>query len=172
LSFFVKSAKESFRVREEEKGLGLIESEWSYEIEWFEESNVCRRIKEYLEKKGYWIMKFNIDKRAKGHDIIAVKDSKKLIVEVKGYPSDKYVRGKKKGQKKPTSPKLQAKHWFAEALLSLIIAKSQSPEVDIALGLLDFEKYRELLDKIRYFRRKFGLICYLVDKYGNVKEIT
>jgi len=73
--------------------------EWSYEEEWFEETNVARKIKKYLQEMGYQIEKFNENKRKKGPDIIAKKGNIKLIIEVKGYPSDKYVNSKKKGQK-------------------------------------------------------------------------
>jgi thymidylate kinase len=53
--------------------------EWSYENEWFEETNVARKIKEYLERKGYKIIKFNENKRSKGHDIIAEKIHKSSV---------------------------------------------------------------------------------------------
>lgn len=43
--------------------------EWRYEDEWFEETNVNRKIKNALESAGYRITKFNEDKREKGHDI-------------------------------------------------------------------------------------------------------
>jgi hypothetical protein len=75
------------------------------------------------------------------------------------------------GKKKPTNPNLQAKHWFAEALLSLIIAKSENPKINIAMGLPFKEKYKELINKITYFRKQFDLTFYLVDENGNIKEI-
>ena len=146
--------------------------EWSYENEWFEEGNVSRRIKELLENTGYMIVKFNLDKRARGHDIEAVKNDEKLIVEVKGFPSDKYVGGKKKGQPKPTHPNLQAKHWFSQALFALIVAKSQNPSVKIALGLPDSRKYGEFINKIEYVKEKLGLFSYLVDENGNVRIVS
>ena len=145
--------------------------EWSYEREWFEEQNISKVIRNYLDTNNYHIIKYNENKRARGYDIIAEKDGRKLIVEVKGFPSDKYVRGPKKGQKKPTSPNLQAKHWFSEALLSLIIAKSENPEISISLGLPNIAKYKELLSKIEYFRQKFDLKCYLVDSNQIVEII-
>jgi len=79
--------------------------EWSYEEEWFEETNVAKKIREYLERNEWKIIKFSENKRQRGPDIIALKDNRKLIIEVKGFPSKKYVRGEKKGQLKPTPPK-------------------------------------------------------------------
>ena len=36
---------------------------YSYEDEWFEETNVAEKIKKFLEKNGWEIKKFNKDKR-------------------------------------------------------------------------------------------------------------
>ena len=142
---------------------------WSYEQEWYEETNVARKIKNFLEATGWEIEKFNEDKRARGPDIIAIKEGHRLIVEVKGFPSERYVRGPKKGQLKPTPSNLQAKHWFAEALLSLIIKKNQMPDVEIALGLPDFPKYRELIDGVNCLRKAIGLRFFIVRRNGQVE---
>jgi len=94
------------------------DDKWTYENEWFEETNISRKIRDYLKETGHDIIRFNDDKRQKGHDIITAKNGIKTIIEVKGYPSKYYVGTEKQGQKKPTHPNLQAKHWFSEALLS------------------------------------------------------
>jgi Holliday junction resolvase-like predicted endonuclease len=144
---------------------------WNYEDEWFEETNVSNKIKKYLEEHGCKILKFNYDKRQKGHDIEIIKDGIKTIIEVKGYPSTKYVSGADKGKKKPTNPKLQAKHWFSEALLSLLIAKCKDwDNTSIALGLPRFEKYEELYLKMKPFNEKTGIKYYFVNKSGTVEE--
>lgn len=143
--------------------------EWSYENEWFEETNVSKAIVKFLKSNGYEIKKFNEDKRQKGHDIEATKAGVKLVLEVKGYPSDKYVRGPNKGKKKPTNPKLQAKHWLSEALLSLLIAKGEDPSCRIAIGLPKCERYDELVGKLDYFLSKLQVGVVLV-KQGHVVE--
>lgn len=66
-----------------------MEIEWNYEEEWFEETNVSRKIKNALESTGYGITKFCEDKKERRHDIEAIKEREKIIIEVKGYPSDK-----------------------------------------------------------------------------------
>lgn len=141
---------------------------WKYEDEWFEEGNVNRLVKNFLEKSGFEIVKFNQDKKQKGHDIEAAKENQIIIVESKGYPSDKYVSGDSKGEPKPTAPKLQSKHWFSDALFHLIVAKSENPKITIALGLPDMEKYHEYVNKIKYFKEQFGLVCYFVNEKGQV----
>ena len=141
---------------------------WKYEDEWFEEGNVSLLIRNFLERNGFKILKFNRDKREKGHDIMAAGKSEIMIVECKGYPSEYYVDGPNKGELKPTSPKLQSMHWFSDALFYLIMAKSENPKTKIALGLPDKEKYREYLSKIKYFKDQFGLVCYFVGENGKV----
>lgn len=66
----------------------------------FEEANVSRKIRDFLVQNGYEIKIFCEDKREKGHDIKAIKDGRKIIMEVKGYPSDKYVKGPDRGTRK------------------------------------------------------------------------
>ncbi len=144
---------------------------WDYKDEWFEETNIGIVIRDYLIKNGHKIIKFNEDKKQKGHDMITIKEGIKTVVEFKGYPSDKYVSGVNKGKKKPTSPNLQAKHWFSEALLSLILAKCNDWDIVIAMGLPKFRKYEELVKKIEPLREKIGLKCYLVSNTGKVEEV-
>lgn len=145
--------------------------EWTYEKEWFEETNVARKIRGYLQETGYRIIKFNEDKRQKGPDIVAEKDGVKVIVEVKGYPSDKYVRGEKKGQKKPTNPNLQAKHWFSEVLLQVLLAKSENTNAVVCMGLPKFPLYEKLIGQLEHILRDLGVICYLVDENGEITVI-
>jgi len=142
--------------------------DWTYEDEWFEETNVAMKIRDFLKSNRYRIIKFNKDKREKGHDIEAMKDGREIIIEVKGYPSDKYVSGPNKGMKKPTNPNLQAKHWFGEALLALLKAKSKNPPCKIAIGLPKFRIYEKLLEEINYVIKKLEIGYVLVDKNGKV----
>ena len=144
-------------------------AEWNYEDEWFEETNVSRKIRDFLVQNGYEITKFCEDKREKGHDIEAIKDGRKIIMEVKGYPSDKYVIGRYKGEKKPTHPNSQAKHWFGEALLSLLKAKSKNPECKIIIGLPIFKVYEGLLEDINFVMGKMEIGHILVDEDGNIE---
>ena len=111
-------------------------------------------------------------KEKKGPDIIAKKGNIKLIIEVKGYPSDKYVNSKKKGQKKPTKPNTQARHWFAEALLQVLLAKSRNPDTVVCMAFPKFQIYEKLISQLEYIlTKKLGIICYLVDRDGNVTVI-
>jgi len=52
------------------------------------------------------------------------------------------------------------------------LAKSKNEKLQIALGLPDNKVYRNLLDKIKWFRKKVGLLCYLVDEHGEVRMFS
>ena len=145
---------------------------WQYEDEWFEETNVSTKIRDYLVSTGYQIIKFNEDKTKKGYDIETKKDSTMMVVEVKGYPSEEYVSGDNKGQKKPTHPNLQAKHWFSEALLTLLLAKCNDWDTKISFGLPDFPKYRELIAKITPIMKNAEIDCIFVKENGDVERIS
>lgn len=146
--------------------------EKDYEEEWYEENNITSKIKSYLVKEDYEIKKFNKDKRMKGHDIIAIKNNEKYIIEVKGYPWDRYSIGEKKGQvKTKTIIKKQAKIWFGKGLYQLILAKSKDPMKHIVLGLPSCNLYKELINKVRFFREIIEMKCILVDQKGNIELI-
>lgn len=97
--------------------------------DWFDESNISKALVEYLKEQGYKIIKDNSgNKSAKGIDIIAEKDGKRELIEVKGYPSIFFANGEP-GVLKATSPTLQLTHWFDGCLSSTI--KNYETENDI-----------------------------------------
>ncbi|MDP9460681.1 MAG: hypothetical protein M3Q22_10680 [Actinomycetota bacterium] len=59
--------------------------------------------------------------------------------------STTYARGPRIGQPKPTPPTLQAKHWYADLLLSVARLRQRHTEDVIAIGLPDTARYRTLL---------------------------
>lgn len=97
--------------------------------DWFGESNISKALVEYLKEQGYKIIKDNSEnKSAKGIDIIAEKDRKRELIEVKGYPSIFFAKGEP-GVSKTTSPRLQSTHWFDGCLSSTI--KNYENENDV-----------------------------------------
>ena len=141
----------------------------SYEEEWYEEMHIAKHIRDYLTNNGYEITRFNEDKMLHGNDLIAVKNGKELIIEVKGFPSRYYVRGPKAGLPKPTHPNLQAKHWFSDALRALMNAKSVNLDAEIAFGFPECKKYHDFIDKISPLLGRLDCHCYFVDQNGSIK---
>jgi hypothetical protein len=76
-----------------------------------------------------------------------------------------------KGQPKPTQPALQAKHWFAEVLLSAIRIQSKHPEYAVAVGFPDMPRYRSLIESTGHALRRLGLGVFLVQDGGPIVEL-
>lgn len=150
----------------------MADESWSKEHDWFWEGNVQAKIVEHMKKEGFAIVRqASTLRKERGPDIVGNKGMVKRIVAVKGYPSDKYVSGFRKGKKKPTNPILQARHWFAEALLEVILAKSESSDIEIAIGLPKFARYVNLFNRVLWFSKSIGLYLYLVDADNAVSVI-
>ena len=102
-----------------------------------------------------------------------MKHGRKLIIEVKGYPSERYVRGEKKGKKKPTPPNLQAKHWFAEALLAIVREKHREPNSIVAIGLPRKPIYEKLIKEVKdVLCRCLDLLFILVHENGEIHTLS
>jgi Holliday junction resolvase-like predicted endonuclease len=142
--------------------------------EWFYEGRISKCLVDYLVKNGYEIIKDNSDNiNAKGEDIIASRNGFQEIIEVKGYPTTYYAKGPNKGQPKPTKPKLQAKHWFSEALLSSIFnyqKQKGNKKSKLALALPLTDRYMELISKVEDFftDNKIDFKVYFIDESGSV----
>jgi len=154
----------------------MTDSKWNKTKDWFWEGNVQDKIVKFLTRtENFIIIKIaDTQKKEPGPDILAKRKAGKGFTEiryvaVKGYPSRYYTQGEKKGKVKRASRSTQARHWFAEAIMELILAKSRDENIQIALGLPEFKVYKNLLNKIKWFRQKVGLLCYLVNEKGEVK---
>lgn len=113
------------------------------------EGNVQNAIVSHLVAEGWTIVSVaDTASQARGIDIIAERDSRSLLIEVKGYPGTTYARGEKAGQPKPTQPSLQAKHWLSDALLKTLRTREKHPDAQVAIGLPDMPRYRTLLGEI------------------------
>jgi hypothetical protein len=108
--------------------------------------------------------------REKGPDLVLGKETRKLVVEAKGYPDTIYARGPNQGKPKPTKPRLQAKHWFAEALLSAMLLQTEYSENEIGIALPNNERYLQLYSKVRQQLDRIGLHVFFVDAKGKVQE--
>jgi hypothetical protein len=107
---------------------------WKPQNDWFHESNVQRRIKNGPARRwGTPIAEANAIIKNQGPDLLFQDGSRRLRIEVKGFPSRKYVSGKRMGKTKKAIPSTQAPHRFGEALTGLIKAKSKDPKLSIAL---------------------------------------
>lgn len=136
--------------------------------DWFHESNISKTLVDYLFKQGFKIIKDNNNLAAKGIDIIAEKDGKRELIEVKGYPSIFFANGKP-GIQKTTTPYLQSTHWFDGCLSSTIKNYETTSDV-LAMAFPACARYEELM----YVRQAFfadhnmSIKIYFIKEDGSV----
>jgi hypothetical protein len=144
---------------------------WKPEDDWFHESRIQKVLKRHLEGRGYTVEE-EANGKQKGPDLLLKgKNGRFLHIEVKGFPSDKYMYGPNLGHPKKTKPSTQAGHWFSEALLCLIIAKNRHPDYAIAMALPKMpepDRYENLWREVKWVADKIGMICYWINQNNEV----
>jgi hypothetical protein len=87
--------------------------------------------------------------KARGVDVLAVKDARRMGAEVKGWPTDGYADPRRAGETKPTSPSTQAGHWFSQALFKAIMLLDSHPGHESLMVLPNYPRYRDLATRTR-----------------------
>ncbi len=141
---------------------------WKKDDDWFWEGNVQQRLAIYFQNLGYDVTTADTFSKSRGIDITARRKSQEVLIEVKGYPSDKYADGDKQGRPKKTQPTLQAHHWFSDALITVIRRKSKSPNSIIAIGLPEFNRYLKLIEETKWAFEKLEIHVFFVKQSGEV----
>lgn len=118
----------------------------------------------HLQRDG-WEIRRTADTATgeQGTDIVAVRGNETLLVEVKGFPSNLYQRGVRAGERKPTSPNTQARHWYAGAVLSALLARHDHPAATIRIALPDVGTYRKLAARTQASLGKVGVDVWLLE---------
>jgi hypothetical protein len=139
---------------------------------WYWEGNVQATVARFLAAGG-WTIESVADtaSRQRGIDLVATKGDRRLAVEVKGYPGTVYARGERAGQPKPTAPTTQARHWYAQALLTAVLTGGSDEGTEIALAFPDMPRFRELIGRSEWALRGLGLRVFLADESGHVEEV-
>lgn len=139
--------------------------------EWHWEGNVQAGLIKNLVMNG-WSIERAADTASgeRGVDVVARRGGEQLAREVKGYPSRVYARGEKAGRPKRTQPSLQAKHWLAGALLTVLRMRGSHPDASIAIALPDFPRYRALVAEIKWALDAIGVGEMFVHRNGAVKN--
>ncbi len=126
---------------------------------WCWEGNVQAHIVTYLASNGYQIRQVSSTRnRTQGKDISArTPEGSRLWVSVKGWPK--------------RSSNTQARHWFSQALLDMVLYRDEDPEAELAVGLpAGFSTYENLYGRIGWFRRVLPLKAFWVHEDGSVSE--
>lgn len=141
---------------------------WKKEDDWFWEGNVQEKLAIFFRNLGYEVVSANTLAKSQGVDIRAKRNSQEVVLEVKGYPSDKYTSGEKLGQKKKTPATLQAHHWFSDVVFSAIRRRKQYPKSIVAIGLPDYKRYHNLIDETKWAFEKLDIHIFIVKSSGEV----
>jgi hypothetical protein len=140
---------------------------------WSWEGNVQDALRTALKREGWEITAYsNTAAKQAGVDLAAIRDGVRLLIEVKGYPTNTYDHGPNRGQPKPTQPSNQARQWFSHALLSAMKLQTIDPAAEVALCFPDFPTYRNLLQTTRRSLGRLGLGVYLVKQGGEVEAFS
>ena len=142
------------------------------DLPWYWEGNVQASVARVLVAAG-WTIESAADtaSRQRGIDLVARKGGRRLAVEVKGYPGTVYARGERAGQPKPTAPTTQARHWFAQALLTAVLVGGSEDRVDVAVAFPNMPRFRELIARSDWALRRLGVRVFLVSEGGEVEEL-
>jgi hypothetical protein len=134
---------------------------------WYWEGNVQAALARHLAGQGWSVTATaDTESKAPGIDLLATNGDRWLAVEVKGYPTQVYDHGPKRGLPKPTQPTNQARQWFSHALLGMMLLRDKRPDAEIAICFPEFKTYRTLVEPTH---RSFGLLgfgVYFVAKGG------
>lgn len=125
---------------------------------WYWEGNIQSVLVAWLAGRGYMVRSVaDTAAREHGKDIVAVgPDGKELWVNVKGYPEK--------------SASMQARHWFADGVFSLVLYRGESPDASLALGLPDgFGTYAGLASRVAWLRSAMPFTIYWVAESGAVR---
>jgi len=140
--------------------------------EWHTEENTQRLLVEWLAGERWTIVRTaNTATRAHGVDVVAERDGQRLGVEVKGYPSRFYVTGPNRGQVKTSTPKGQAKKWYANALVPAMRLRTREPNSLSVMCFPDFPVYRELHADTAVSLLAAGIDVWVVSQDGGVEPL-
>lgn len=128
---------------------------------WAWEGNVQSAVADALAVAG-WQLRSIADtaSRAHGVDIVAARDGRRILVEVKGYPAGSRSAGP------------QARHHFADALLAGILMAQQDSEASRVLAFPDVTTYSSLVRRCETALSGLAIGVLLVTEGGAVTEIV
>ena len=130
------------------------------------EDETVELLMKHLENDGYNIISFCTGHQ-RGVDIVAERNNRQLLIEVKGARANHNSKIKKR----PYFDSGQIKDHFGKAIVKSLEMKTDNPDCDIAIAHPDDELIKKHLDKSIRHLKKFEIIHFWVSKDGNVKRI-
>jgi hypothetical protein len=139
---------------------------------WSWEGNVQAAVVRHLVARGWNIRRVaNTSTKESGVDIEAISGDRRLLVEVKGYPSAHYSTGAKAGEKKQNHA-TQARHYFAGALLTATLMRADHPGDEVVVALPSYTTYEHLARRTAAVLEQIGVGIWLIDQSGHVRSAS
>ena len=139
---------------------------------WTWEGNIQAAVVRHVANQGWKIRRVaNTESREHGIDIEADLDGVSILIEVKGYPSERYRNGPNEGQKKTFGVGAQARTYFGNALLAGVLMRSDNPDDRIVLAFPEVETYATLARRSLGPLGRAGIDIWLVGEDGAVREV-
>lgn len=141
--------------------------------EWHWEGNVQAAVVAALVRAGWTIRRVaDTALRERGVDVEAILDGRTALIEVKGFPSTFYAAGERAGEPKPTNPRLQAKHWLADAVFATLRLRSAQAAALVAIAVPEHPRYRTLVAEIAPALDRLAIAVLVVGQDGAVDGIA
>lgn len=140
--------------------------------DWFWEGNVQEALAAHLRAEG-WSVEALADtaSKARGIDVSASREGRRLAVEVKGYPSETYADEARRGIRKRTNPTNQAPKWFSQAVMKAITTTDGEGNPEVAIAFPDYPRFRSLIARSEWALRRLGIGVYVVREGGEVERL-
>jgi hypothetical protein len=133
------------------------------------EETVQANLVAFLVSVGWQIARVaNTATKERGIDVLATLGERTLAVEVKGYPSTRYADVRRAGEVKPTAPSVQARHWFAQAVLKAMLTRSDHPDYELAIALPRMPTYQALAGRTKISLDRLEVAVFFVEADGQV----
>jgi hypothetical protein len=140
--------------------------------DWFWEGNVQEALAAHLRAEGWNVERLaHTASKARGIDIEATLDGRRLAIEVKGYPSETYADEARRAIKKRTNPTHQAPKWFSQALVKAITTTNGDGDPEVAIAFPDYPRFRGLIERSEWALRRLRIGVYLIREGGEVERL-
>lgn len=124
------------------------------------------------DQSGQVLSQADTASKQRGTDIVAEVASRKVHVEVKGWPSSTYADPRRAAETKRTPASVQAAQWYAGAMSTALGLRQAHPGDRVAVALPDKPRYRTLYAERAEPLQRIGIELWFVAEDGMVVCFT
>ncbi len=141
-------------------------------MEWYREKRVKNRLLIWLDSIGYTEA---IPQRNGLHGVDIQRRNKVAcrywFIECKGFPSDTYQKGSKKGQQKSKKRiSSQSYSWFTRVIGQISLRMKQE-NGNYGIGLPNKDYFKKKITDIHIFRKRAKIHFFLIRRNGDILQI-